>query len=125
MMVETSELICVKDGVSMCKRSVAIRFSAVLSRTTTQSALRVRRFRVSKELYGWTTTSLETVGWISRLMLLARKLRVPCLRKVGEDAVSLNEFLGEPVRYPLQHVRTQTGTGTASNRMTNSESLSG
>ena len=38
MMVETSSLIWVKDGLEMCSRSTAIRFSAVLSRTTTQSA---------------------------------------------------------------------------------------
>ena len=32
-------------------------FNAVLSSTTTQSAFSVSRFRVSMELYGWTTTS--------------------------------------------------------------------
>ena len=36
---------------------MAIRLSAVLSRTTTASALSVRRFSVSSELYGCTTTS--------------------------------------------------------------------
>lgn len=44
---------------SMCKRSVAMRFKAVLSNTTTQSAQVVSRLSVSIELYGCTTTSLE------------------------------------------------------------------
>lgn len=43
----------------MCRRSVAIRFNAVLSKTTTQSALCASRFKVSNELYGCTTTSLN------------------------------------------------------------------
>lgn len=60
MMVETSVLICAKDGFWMCRRSLAMRLSAVLSSTITQSALSVSRFRVSSELYGCTTTSLST-----------------------------------------------------------------
>lgn len=43
----------------MWSRSVAMRFNAVLSRTTTQSAQLVKRRNVKSELYGWTTTSLE------------------------------------------------------------------
>ena len=39
--------------------STAILFRAVLSRTTTASALRASRLRVSRELYGCTTTSGE------------------------------------------------------------------
>lgn len=47
MMVDTSSLICVKVGFWMCKRSDAILLSAVLSRTTTQSAHCVNRFNVN------------------------------------------------------------------------------
>lgn len=50
MIVDTREFICVNDGVSICRRSVAMRLRAVLSRTTTQSALRVNRFSVNNEL---------------------------------------------------------------------------
>ena len=50
MMVDTSSLICEKDGVSSLKRSAAILLSAVLSRTTTQSAHFVSRFSVRSEL---------------------------------------------------------------------------
>lgn len=39
MMLETSELICEKVGLVMWRRSEAMRLSAVLSSTTTQSAL--------------------------------------------------------------------------------------
>jgi hypothetical protein len=60
IIVDTSLLICVKDGFWMCNRSAAIRLRAVLSSTTTQSASRVRRFKVNIELYGCTTTSLST-----------------------------------------------------------------
>ena len=49
-MVDTSSLICEKDGVSSLKRSAAILLSAVLSRTTTQSAHFVSRFSVRSEL---------------------------------------------------------------------------
>lgn len=74
IIVDTSELIWVKLGfyewknrkfslssddsddrkfhTSICKRSVAMRFKAVLSKTTTQSAQLVNRFSVSIELYG-------------------------------------------------------------------------
>lgn len=44
---------------SMWRRSVAMRFSAVLSKTTTQSAQLVNRRSVKRELYGCTTTSLQ------------------------------------------------------------------
>lgn len=50
IIVDTNELIWVNDGFSMCRRSVAIRFNAVLSKTTTQSALCARRFNVNNEL---------------------------------------------------------------------------
>jgi len=59
MIVETSLLICVKVGLLMCNLSEAIRFKAVLSRTTTQSAHCVNLFNVNSELYGCTTTSLQ------------------------------------------------------------------
>ena len=55
---DTSAFVCANVGFWMCSRSTAMRFSAVLSNTTTQSALRVNRFSVSNELYGCTTTSL-------------------------------------------------------------------
>ena len=57
MMVETSSLIWEKLGLVMWSLSTAILLRAVLSRTTTQSADWVSRFRVSSELYGCTTTS--------------------------------------------------------------------
>ena len=63
--VETSELICSTLGLSMCIRSVAMRLSAVLSNTTTASAFSVRRFSVSSELYGCTTTSDES-AWFGK-----------------------------------------------------------
>ena len=50
--VETSELSSETDGVSIRSRSDAIRFKAALSRTTTESALVVKRLRASNELYG-------------------------------------------------------------------------
>lgn len=59
IMLETRELIWEKVGLLIWRRSEAMRLSAVLSSTTTQSALWVRRFRVRRELYGWTTTSLK------------------------------------------------------------------
>ena len=58
MIVDTRVLICANEGFCMCRRSLAMRFNAVLSSTMTQSALSVRRFSVSSELYGCTTTSL-------------------------------------------------------------------
>lgn len=61
MIVETSLLICVKVGLLMCNLSEAIRFKAVLSRTTTQSAHWVSLFNVNNELYGCTTTSLQQI----------------------------------------------------------------
>ncbi len=50
MTVDTREFVSLKDGLATCNRSTAMRFKAVLSSTTTASALRVRRLRVSKEL---------------------------------------------------------------------------
>ena len=44
------ELSCDTEGLTIFRRSVAIRFSAVLSSTTTQSALSARRFRDKIEL---------------------------------------------------------------------------
>lgn len=44
-------------GACECRRSVAMRFSAALSSTTTLSAWSTSRFMVSTELYGCTTTS--------------------------------------------------------------------
>mmetsp|Transcript_4594 Transcript_4594/g.13024 ORF Transcript_4594/g.13024 Transcript_4594/m.13024 type:complete len:279 (+) Transcript_4594:484-1320(+) len=63
MTVATSVFVCAMDGLSMCNLSAAIRFKAVLSRTTTASALRVSRFIVSTELYGCTTTSDDS-DWL-------------------------------------------------------------
>ena len=48
--VDTSALVCANVGFSMRSRSTAMRFNAVLSSTTTQSALRVSLFRVNSEL---------------------------------------------------------------------------
>lgn len=52
IIVDTSLFICVKLGFCMCSLSDAILLSAVLSRTTTQSAHCVSLFNVSRELYG-------------------------------------------------------------------------
>ena len=52
IIVDTNSFICENDGVSMRKRSTAILFKAVLSKTTTQSALWVSLFKVNSELYG-------------------------------------------------------------------------
>mmetsp|Transcript_9266 Transcript_9266/g.32186 ORF Transcript_9266/g.32186 Transcript_9266/m.32186 type:complete len:217 (+) Transcript_9266:251-901(+) len=48
--VDTRELVCAKLGFSMLSLSTAMRFSAVLSSTTTLSQLSARRFRVSRLL---------------------------------------------------------------------------
>ena len=61
--VDTSELSWPTVGEGRRNRSAAIAFSAVLSRTTTASALRHKRFRVSTELYGCTTTSDWLCDW--------------------------------------------------------------
>ena len=58
IIVDTNSLICENDGVSMRKRSTTILSKAVLSKTTTQSALWVSLFKVNSEFYGCTTTSL-------------------------------------------------------------------
>ena len=63
MTVETRLLVCAKEGFSRCRRSTAMRLSAVLSRTTTASAFSVSRFSVSMLLYGCTTTSLAAVSF--------------------------------------------------------------
>jgi len=57
--VETKAFVCENDGLSMLKFSSAIRFSAVLSRTTTLSLFRINLFNVRRELYGCTTTSIK------------------------------------------------------------------
>ena len=57
--VETNEFSWPTVGFCNFNLSTAILFNAVLSRTTTQSALRVNLFKVKMELYGWTTTSGE------------------------------------------------------------------
>ena len=72
MTVETRLLVCEKEGFSRCRRSTAILFSAVLSRTTTASAFSVRRLSVSMELYGCTTTSLAAVSfWLGNTLQAA------------------------------------------------------
>jgi hypothetical protein len=50
MTVDTREFVCAKVGFSMWSLSVTIRWSAVLSSTTTASALSVKRLRVRMEL---------------------------------------------------------------------------
>jgi len=50
MTVLTMALVCSKVGASRFKRSTAMRFKAVLSSTTTQSALSVKRLSDSMEL---------------------------------------------------------------------------
>lgn len=49
--VETIEFTCEMVGLERCNRSVAIAFSASLSRTTTESACWIRRRAVGMELY--------------------------------------------------------------------------
>lgn len=48
--VETRELIWANVGLFNFKRSMAMRFNAVLSKTTTQSAFSANLFSVSTEL---------------------------------------------------------------------------
>lgn len=57
--VETREFNWLTVGFEILRRSTAIRFKAVLSSTTTASAFNVNLFKVSRELYGCTTTSGE------------------------------------------------------------------
>lgn len=59
IIVLTRLLICVNVGFCIFSLSAAILFKAVLSKTTTESADSVSLLRVSKELYGCTTTSLK------------------------------------------------------------------
>lgn len=70
IIVETSLLICVKLGFWIWSRSDAILLSAVLSKTTTQSAHCVSLFKVNKELYGCTTTSLKRIFSLYLLLLI-------------------------------------------------------
>lgn len=65
--VETSEFVWEKVGFERWRRSTAILFNAVLSRTTTQSAFCVKRLRVNRELYGCTTTSLVSI-WLGNTL---------------------------------------------------------
>ena len=58
MTVDTKELTWCTLGFGIRSRSTAMRFNAVLSKTTTQSAFTANLLRVKIELYGWTTTSL-------------------------------------------------------------------
>ncbi len=67
MTVETRLLVWLNDGLGMCSRSTAMRLSAVLSSTTTASALSVRRLSVSTLLYGCTTTSLVSF-WLGNTL---------------------------------------------------------
>jgi hypothetical protein len=53
-------LIWAKDGVSMQRWPDSILLSYVFSKKTAQWALKVNSLRVSSELYGWTTTSLDS-----------------------------------------------------------------
>lgn len=97
IMVDTKELIWVNEGVSMWRRSVAIRFNAVLSSTTTQSAFKVNLFKVSKELYGCTTTSLRVQhtkhceDMLANIVCLS--LLIPRFSQVREYTVSLYQLL--------------------------------
>ena len=54
IIVDTNSLIFEIDGVSMRKRFTTILSKAVLSKTTTQSALWVSLFKVNSEFYGCT-----------------------------------------------------------------------
>ena len=56
IIVDTNSLIFENDGVSMRKRFTTILSKAVLSKTTTQSALWVSLFKVNSEFYGCITT---------------------------------------------------------------------
>lgn len=66
--VDTSEFSCDTDGDAMRRRSAAIALSAVLSSTTTASALTVRRFMVRMLLYGCTTTSDCDSLWLGNTL---------------------------------------------------------
>lgn len=56
--VETIELIYSNVGCKSFNQSTAILFRALLSSTTTESAFKVSHFKLNKQLYGYTTTSL-------------------------------------------------------------------
>lgn len=107
----------------MCRRSVAMRFNAVLSSTTTQSAQLVSRRRVSRELYGWTTTSLESIN----VQQTENKRCLPHISPdfvlIGKHAVRLDQLLRESVRQSLHNVRTHSRSGPAGDRMAQHESL--
>lgn len=59
MMVDTMELVCAKVGWVSFNRSVAILVKALLSITTVASEFNVNLLAVSRQLYGYTTTSLS------------------------------------------------------------------
>ena len=65
MTVATRELVCETVGMGILSLSTAMRLRAVLSSTTTASALQANRFRVSRLLYGYTTTSLVS-KWLGK-----------------------------------------------------------
>lgn len=52
-----------------------------------------------------------------------RKVASPDFILVGEDAVRLDDFLGEPIRDPIQQVRAHTWASASSYRMAHDEAL--
>lgn len=75
----------------MWSLSDAILLSAVLSRTTTQSAHCVSLFSVNKELYGCTTTSLKEENLIDLYSLDDRHDNIsPYFILVWENTVRFN-----------------------------------
>ena len=59
IIVETIEFVWAKVGYASLSLSVAILVKALLSITTTASALSVNLFKLNKQLYGYTTTSFS------------------------------------------------------------------
>mmetsp|Transcript_10886 Transcript_10886/g.36328 ORF Transcript_10886/g.36328 Transcript_10886/m.36328 type:complete len:271 (+) Transcript_10886:498-1310(+) len=103
MTVETKELTWCTDGLAMRRRSTAMRFSAVLSSTTTQSALTARRFSVSIELYGCTTTS----DWSSSQFGKTEYVCTSFFGKCSFNASRMYEPMPEPVPPAMECVSTK------------------
>lgn len=92
MTVETRELVWLKEGFSRCRRSTAMRLSAVLSRTTTASAFSASRLSVSMLLYGCTTTSLAAVSFWLGNTLHVRQAHVSRLLTSAAYSIPRTDF---------------------------------
>ena len=86
---ETREFVCENVGLSIFIFSSAIRFNAVLSRTTTLSLFKINLFKVKRELQGCTTTSTKHS---TRRVYIDKSNITANFILIGENTVCLNQF---------------------------------